>query len=227
MKKTCLQCGKEFELTQSEIDFFKQKGLSIPKRCKSCREENRTDRTPTVRRPESSNNGSQPRKVNPTIFMIALILLVVVFLGVKYFVDGGKGETTAATTAQNMTQATTAEPGTDATGDSTEATTEAPTEKQTDAPTEPAKEYKFRNNSLLKQHYEKHGIEMGFASQEEYELAAAAVINNPKALHKTEKEDGDFVYYVEETNEFVILSTDGYIRTYFNPSAGLDYYNRQ
>ena len=88
-------------------------------------------------------------------------------------------------------------------------------------------DYYFRSEKLLNQHYEKHGIEMGFASAEEYEAAASAVINNPDALSKTEAEDGDQVYYVEATNEFVILSTDGYIRTYFYPSAGLDYYNRQ
>jgi len=87
--------------------------------------------------------------------------------------------------------------------------------------------YTFRKAKNLNDHYEKHGIEMGFSSAKEYEEAASAVINNPKALHKTEAEDGDFVYYLEDTNEFVILSTDGYIRTYFNPSAGIDYYNRQ
>ena len=88
-------------------------------------------------------------------------------------------------------------------------------------------EYYFRNDNLLKEHYKKHGVEMGFDSMEEYEEAACAVIYNPAALTKTEKEDGDYVYYVEESNEFVILSPDGYIRTYFNPSAGIDYYNRQ
>ncbi len=87
--------------------------------------------------------------------------------------------------------------------------------------------YKFRNESLLNQHYEKHGRDMGFKSAEEYEQAAAAVPNNPNVLHKTEKEDGDDVYYVENTNEFVIISTDGYIRTYFNPDLGIDYYNKQ
>lgn len=87
--------------------------------------------------------------------------------------------------------------------------------------------YRFRNKKLLNQHYEKHGIEMGFASAAEYEAAASAVINNPNALSKIEAEDGDYVYYVESSNEFVILSTDGYIRTYFNPSKGIAYYNRQ
>ena len=87
--------------------------------------------------------------------------------------------------------------------------------------------YKFRSKKLLDQHYEKHGKEMGFASAADYEKAASDVVNNPDALHKIEKEDGDYVYYVEATNEFVIVSTDGYIRTYFLPSAGKSYYDRQ
>lgn len=100
----------------------------------------------------------------------------------------------------------------------------------TKTPTDPPVEtvsYRFRNNKLLTQHYEKHGIDMGFSSKEDYEAAASAVINNPEALHKTEKEDGDFVYYVEDTNEFVVLSKDGYIRTYFLPDAGKKYYDKQ
>lgn len=87
--------------------------------------------------------------------------------------------------------------------------------------------YTFRNENLLEQHYEKHGIEMEFESAEEYEEAANKVISNPDALTKIEAEDGDSIYYVEKTNEFVVISTDGYIRTYFNPDAGMDYFNRQ
>lgn len=88
-------------------------------------------------------------------------------------------------------------------------------------------EYHFRNESLLESHCEKHGKEMGFASSEEYEMAASDVINDPKSLHKTEKEDGDDIYYKEDTNEFVVVSTDGYVRTYFNPDAGKKYFDRQ
>ena len=87
--------------------------------------------------------------------------------------------------------------------------------------------YYFRNSKLLDQHFQKHGIEMGFSSAEEYEAAASAVVNNPKSLHKTEAEDGDDVYYLEETNEFVVVSTDGYIRTYFLPDGGKAYFDRQ
>ena len=87
--------------------------------------------------------------------------------------------------------------------------------------------YTFRNQSLRNDHYEKHGIEMGFASAEEYEKAASAVVTDSRASHKTEKENGDDVYYIEETNEFVIVSTDGYIRTYFYPRDGVKYFERQ
>ena len=88
-------------------------------------------------------------------------------------------------------------------------------------------EYHFRNEQLLETHYQKHGKEMGFSNGDEYEKAASDVVNNPKSLHKKEKEDNDDVYYLEKTNEFVIVSTDGYIRTYFNPDAGKSYYDRQ
>jgi len=87
--------------------------------------------------------------------------------------------------------------------------------------------YSFRNSELRESHFEKHGKEMGYSSAEEYEEAAGAVVTNKASLHKTEKEDGDDVYYLEETNEFVIVSTDGYLRTYFLPDSGIDYYNRQ
>ena len=100
----------------------------------------------------------------------------------------------------------------------------------TDINTEPEKEYVdyyFRSKKLLNQHYDKHGKEMGFASSKEYEKAASDVANNPNALYKKEKEDNDDVYYLEETNEFVIISTDGYIRTYFKPDAGKAYFDRQ
>ncbi|MCR4903401.1 MAG: hypothetical protein K6A23_11135 [Butyrivibrio sp.] len=97
--------------------------------------------------------------------------------------------------------------------------------KTTSAESKEYKEYTFRYDNLLQSHYEKHGIEMGFDSPEEYLAAANAVVNNPNALHKYEKEDGDDVYYVEDTQEFVVVSTDGFIRTYYY--ASLSYFNRQ
>ena len=87
--------------------------------------------------------------------------------------------------------------------------------------------YTFRNKKLLEQHFDKHGEEFDYATPEEYEQGANLVISNSNALHKVEAEDGDDIYYLEETNEFVVVSTDGYIRTYFKPSKGIEYFNRQ
>ena len=105
------------------------------------------------------------------------------------------------------------------------------TVKEADASTENAdteeeKHYTFRKPSYLTQHFEKHGAEMGYKTEEEYLAGANAVINNPNALHKLEAEDNDHVYYIEATNEIVFLSQDGYIRTYFICN-GKDYYDRQ
>ena len=88
-------------------------------------------------------------------------------------------------------------------------------------------DHTFRSKKLLNDHYKKHGLEMGFDSPEEYVENANRVISSPDVLYKLEEEDNDHVYYLEETNEFVVVSQDGYIRTYFNPSAGIDYFNRQ
>lgn len=89
--------------------------------------------------------------------------------------------------------------------------------------------YYFRSEKLFDSHYEKHGAEFGDITQDEYLDLANELINaeGENILHKTEKEDGDFLYYDTETNEFLVLSMDGYIRTFFKPSAGLDYWERQ
>lgn len=95
------------------------------------------------------------------------------------------------------------------------------------APLQTPKLITFRNESLLREHFDKHGKEMGFTDAKAYEQAAAAVVTNPLSLHKVEAEDNDDVYYLESTNEFVIVSTDGYIRTYFKPDKGKVYFDQQ
>ena len=86
--------------------------------------------------------------------------------------------------------------------------------------------YYFRNDKSLKDHFKKHGADTYCKTAEEYLEKANAVINNPKALYKTEAEDGDSVYYIEKTDEIVFVSTDGYIRTYFICS-GKAYFDKQ
>ncbi len=107
--------------------------------------------------------------------------------------------------------------------------TEAPTWEPvaTEEPEIELTDYGFRSKKLRDSHFEKHGIEMGFETVEDYIEAANKVISNPDALHKLEAEDNDHIYFIEATNEFVVLSQDGYIRTYYIANGGIDYYNRQ
>ena len=87
--------------------------------------------------------------------------------------------------------------------------------------------YEFRNDRLWEEHFEKHGAEFPYDSKEDYLIGANIMLENDNKLHKLEKEDGDDVYYLEATNEFIIVSKDGFLRTYFKPSKGKKYFDKQ
>ncbi len=161
---------------------------------------------------------------------VAAVILIVIF----WFTLGRGKKSEEEPSTVSVAQAT--EAATEAMTGNGQSQTELVTESQTAEDGQPASngkteaetsELRFRKESLLEQHYEKHGIEMGFDNEEDYQAAAIAVVNNPDSLHKTEKEDGDDVYFLEATGEFVVVSTDGYIRTYFIPSGGKAYFDRQ
>jgi pyocin large subunit-like protein len=90
------------------------------------------------------------------------------------------------------------------------------------------KQYSFRTNELMDIHYKKHKDEFGVITKDEYLDGANNLINqlSDTVMTKTE-DDGDTLYYDTKTHEFVVLSEDGYIRTYFIPEDGIDYFNRK
>lgn len=178
------------------------------------------------------------KKTGGIILLCVLGVIAFIFFYLIGFFDSeedqtqntGNSITTTVLDITEITQSTEPENTKAETDQATEGTVEATAGNEaTTYNTEPPQEteYKFRNKNLLNQHYDKHGKDMGFSSPEEYEKAASKVVNDPEALHKTEAEDGDDIYYIEATNEFVVVSTDGYIRTYFLPDRGIDYYNKQ
>lgn len=128
-----------------------------------------------------------------------------------------EAQTTASETVTSVTKAT-----------KKTTTKKTTTEKVTEAPAE-YKQYKFRSQKLFDDHYKKHGSEFGNITKEQYLKLANDMLNSRSdtILHKTEKEDGDDVYFDTATGYFLVLSTDGYIRTFFIPSKGIDYFNRQ
>lgn len=276
MKRICKQCGKEFELSQSEINFYKEKNLSIPKRCRECRNANKQkkDGLSETNKISKENKGAQEKAAvsygsgnvhkRPGFAVGMCILAIAVVLA---FYAAGKAipgwiENEASADLPVQSQIEMPEKVGAASGSDDAASEDMAAWKQAesveniapdnDVPSdigmqnlpEPENDSSpkdekaagdsggsyiltFRNAKMLDEHFQKHGIEMGFSSAEDYQAAAAAVVNNPDSLHKLEAEDGDDVYYLESTNEFVIVSTDGYIRTYFMPDAGIEYYDRQ
>lgn len=192
MRKICIQCGEEFQISDGEIEYLKENGLEEPKRCVKCRKQNR--------RAKQFDNNLRTRSKKSSKFIGIALAVVFAFLalwtsdtGKNLFADlfsGNKAQTEQKLTAEDAV-------------------------------------YAFRSFQMLKEHYEKHGAQMGYKSEEEYLVGANQVIANAKSLHKKESEDNDDIYFLESTGEFVVLSTDGYIRTYFIPEDGIEYYNRQ
>ena len=246
--KKCRDCGREFTLNDGEIDFYRSKGFELPSRCKACRDKRKGRQAPSSAASPTRRHTPPPKKPNFPAYLLVLILAVgLVFTAVTKLTDTfitselpqtstvTENITSALTTAdisadtsvsQQETEITTSsETSAEYTTTTAETTATAPQTPAAAAASAPSPH--FRNEERLNEHYEKHGIEMGFATPAEYEAAAAAVVNSPDALHKLEKEDGDDVYYIESTNEFVIVSTDGYIRTYYHPTNGKEYFDNQ
>lgn len=218
MKRICKQCGTKFEITNSEISFYKNKNLALPKRCKQCRNKNKqhnelfevnnthgkSKEIPYYNSVISSKKARKTTNKWICYTIIALILLLTLMAV-------GFGATRLIKNIDRNTKVAYLE--------SSSNTIENKQYSDT--------RYTFRSENLLQEHYQKHGLAMGFDNSEEYLDAANRVVNNPEALHKIEQEDGDDVYYLESCNELVIVSTDGYIRTYFSPDDGIEYYKRQ
>ena len=161
-------------------------------------------------------------KSNNSIFYMTIVIIIVFLAVASGKIGGNKEKTTEdSTTEISTTEAATTEREIKNTEEDTSQNATTEENVSDDRP------LVFKSKSKLNDHYEKHGREMGFASAKDYEAAAKEVVLNKNSLHKLEEEDGDDVYYLEATNEFVIVSPEGYIRTYFNPSDGINYFNRQ
>ena len=60
----CKQCGKKFNLTEGEIEFYKSKGLSLPKRCKECRKINNNKNNSVIGKKASDNTSVEKNRLN-------------------------------------------------------------------------------------------------------------------------------------------------------------------
>jgi hypothetical protein len=56
---TCLDCGQDFTFSSSEQFFYWSKGLTEPKRCKSCRQFRRNTINRETDRPKEGYDGNK------------------------------------------------------------------------------------------------------------------------------------------------------------------------
>ena len=194
-KRKCKQCGEEFTLTDSEIKFYNDKGLNLPKRCSECRKKNNninnnekeSIKETNIQRINSKNKSKKFRNI-----IIVAVVLLLSFIGKSFNINFD------ALNIGSVLQS-----------------------QKADGVLE------FRNDNLWEEHFLKHGGEFGYTTKEDYLEGANEVVTSASSKHKQEAEDGDDIYYDAENNEIVFVSKDGYIRTYFKPSDGIEYYNRQ
>ena len=258
--RKCVQCGKIFQISDSEKDFYMKKSLQIPKRCNECRKKNnpqnghQKNSTQQYQGHRNNQAGITKSKKSSNIMSVVLLLASLLVLGIFYFSDkieetildqraqqetdynqqqeiAQTPQVADVTQVEDTTQvkdATQAEVATQVEEvQKEEDTTKAEEVVQSIEGTSSVAKYSFRNVDLLEEHFTKHGNEFGFETSLQYESGANAVIFSPDALTKKEAEDGDSIYYLESTNEIVFLSSNGFIRTYFKPEGGIEYYNRQ
>lgn len=84
----------------------------------------------------------------------------------------------------------------------------------------------FERPELITKHYEKHREEFGDITEAEYlqkanQLYAETLSDDVKQLTRS---DGSIAKYKFSTNEFLVITKGGNIRTYFKPVDGADYW---
>ena len=155
IKRNCKQCGKDFVLSDSEIKFFKDKNLDLPKRCSECRKENKnnsssknSNKNENINSNKNDNIKNKDGNSSTTIknninhngkgktfrnIIIAGLVLVVLLIGKLFNIE--LNWTDIGTTLEN--------------GQSTNVS------------------FQFRNDQLLEDHFLKHGNEFDFYVNED------------------------------------------------------------
>jgi pyocin large subunit-like protein len=87
----------------------------------------------------------------------------------------------------------------------------------------------FASRQKLVDHYKKHGREFGAVTMEQYLRIAQELRDRPAggAILESVRPDGVVSRYDRETGDFLAFNRDGIIRTYFRPTDGEKYYQRQ
>ncbi len=210
MDRICVQCGKRYTLSESEVHFYESKNLSIPKRCKECRERNKKygiDSTSPELWQHSDKYGSYNSYfVNNTnaksaVASFVIMMVSAFFAGLSLFLQIGWAFVILSAVSFIFSSIIFA-----ASFFSTKVLVEEfdTTEYM----------HTFYDMKSMTEHYVKHGRETHSDSMEDYLSKANKVITDKGCRTKTIS-NGDKLYYKPQTNEFVVIAKAGYIRTYF------------
>ena len=87
----------------------------------------------------------------------------------------------------------------------------------------------FVSEQLFQKHYDKHLSEFGEISKERYLEKANALADAPLSedIVQLVRSDGSIAKYCYSTNEFVVVTADGNIRTYFKPETKEAYWDEE
>ena len=206
-RRKCIQCGKAFVLRDSEIEFFKSKGLDLPKRCSDCRQKNKSGNKKTsskeYRRYYIRKKDGKKSAIGGGVFAVSLAvaLLMLEFSVVASVIATMAGLLLCAVISTATRKVEIQEFDTS------------------------HYKYTFYDTDSMVKHYVKHGEDVGCGSMENYLQKANLTISNPSALRKQQKDDGDYVYFYEKNGDFAVVAKAGYIRTYYK--ATRKYFDKQ
>ena len=88
---------------------------------------------------------------------------------------------------------------------------------------------KFASEQVFQKHYDKHRHEFGEISMQSYLKLANALADAPLSddIVQLIRSDGSISKYCFSTNEFVVVTADGNIRTYFKPETKEAYWDEE
>ena len=155
-------------------------------------------------------------------FLAPVVLALLMLLG---FARGRGGATTPAAPASADSQATMAGDG----GPSDPASPGGPAAatEDDDRPRHP--QIGFRSSERLREHFRKHGREFHVKSAAAYLLQAQLLRDKPKGGDVLEfvRNDAVTCKFDRSTGAFIAYDSDGTIRTFFRPTDGEAYFERQ
>ena len=85
------------------------------------------------------------------------------------------------------------------------------------------------NNKTLKQHFERHGKQMGCETIESYRAKAirfANTVDRKNCVSFVDKKDTTYKYN-KKTNTLALIDNKGYVITYYKPTDGYKYYKSE